>query len=129
MIHLDTNDPIRMLVNGSAEAGHMDSWLAAGESFAASAIAWTEFLDGPVTPVEIINAEALIQSRILSFGKAEATVASDLFNKTGRRRGSRLDCLIAAAAIVSQAQIATVNQADFKPFAAHGLALATPLPR
>jgi predicted nucleic acid-binding protein len=25
MIHLDTNDPIRMLVNGSAEAGHMDS--------------------------------------------------------------------------------------------------------
>lgn len=125
MIRLDTNYLIRVLVKGSLEAAHVDAWLAAGESFSASAIAWTEFLSGPVTATEITKAEALIESRIIPFGKVEAALASELFNKTGRRRGSRLDCLIAATAIVAQAQLATVNEADFRPFVGHGLALAT----
>jgi predicted nucleic acid-binding protein len=38
-------------------------------------------------------------------------------------RGSRFDCLIAATAILNQADLATLNQADFKVFAAHGLNL------
>jgi predicted nucleic acid-binding protein len=48
-----------------------------------------------------------------------------LFNKTGRRRGSRFDCLIAATAILDQAEVATVNETDFKVFVPHGLKLAT----
>jgi len=47
-----------------------------------------------------------------------------LFNKPGRRRGSRFDCLIAATAILAQAEVATVNQSDFKVFVPHGLKLA-----
>ena len=58
----------------------------------------------------------------------EAVLAADLFNKTGRRRGSRFDCLIAATAILAQAEIATVNQSDFSAFTAHGLKLANPPP-
>src|SRR4051812_22735088 len=127
MIHLDTNYLIRVLVKGSPEAAHVDAWLTSEESFSASAVAWTEFLSGPVTLIEITNAEALIESRIIPFGKAEASLASELFNKTGRRRGSRLDCLIAASAIVANAQFATVNEDDFKPFVAHGLVLAIPV--
>jgi predicted nucleic acid-binding protein len=88
MIHLDTNYLIGLLVKGSAQASEVDVWLAAGELLAASAIAWTEFLNGPVTPVEISRANAVLQSRIVPFGQPEAVLAAELFNKTGRRRGS-----------------------------------------
>lgn len=124
MIHLDTNYLIGLPVKGSAAALEVDGWLAAGESLAASAIAWTEFLNGPVTPLEVSRAEAVLQSRIIPFGQGEAVLAAELFNNTGRRRGSRFDCLIAATAIRAQAEVATVNHSDFKVFVAHGLKLA-----
>lgn len=124
MIHLDTNYLIGLLVKGSPQARELDNWLATGQTLAVSAIVWTEFLNGPVTSGEIICTEAVLQSRIIPFGQTEAVVAADLFNKTGRRRGSRFDCLIAATAIIAQAQIATANQADFKPFVPYGLKLA-----
>lgn len=123
MIHLDTNYLIGLLVQGSHEAAKVDQWLASGESLATSAIAWSEFLNGPVTAAEAVQVEAVLQSQIVPFGKAEATLAADLFNKTGRRRGSRFDCLIAATAILQQAGLATMNQSDFKPCTAHGLKL------
>lgn len=123
MIHLDTNYLIGLLVRGSSEASKVDQWLAAGESLAASAIAWSEFLNGPVASSEANQVETVLQSQIIPFAKGEAALASDLFNMTGRRRGSRFDCLIAATAILNQAGLATVNQSDFKVFIAHGLKL------
>jgi predicted nucleic acid-binding protein len=124
MIHLDTNYLIGLLVKGSPHAGDVDGWLAAGQTLTTSAISWTEFLNGPVTPLEVSRAEAVLQSRIIPFGLPEAILAADLFNKTGRRRGCRFDCLIAATAILAQAEVATVNQTDFKVFIQHGLKLA-----
>ena len=126
MIHRDANYLIGLPVKGSVIALEVDEWLAAGESFAASAIAWTEFLNGPVTPLEVSRAEAVLESRIIPFGKAEAVLAAQLFNQTGRRRGSRFDCLIAATAILAQGEVATVNESDFKVFVPHGLKLAVP---
>ena len=123
MIHLDTNYLIGLLVRGAPEAAKVDQWLAANQPLAASAIAWSEFLNGPVTASEASQVESVLQSQIIPFGKAEAALASDLFNKTGRRRGSRFDCLIAATAILDEAGLATVNQSDFKVFAAYGLKL------
>jgi len=128
MIHLDTNYLIGLLVKGSSQAVEVDGWLAGGELLAASAIAWTAFLNGPVTPAEMIRANAVLQSRIVPFGQPEAGLAAELLNKTGRRRGSRFDCLIAATAILAQAEVATVNQSDFKVFVAHGLKLAVAPP-
>ena len=128
MIHLDTNYLIGLLVRGSREAQQVERWLAAGEPLAASAVVWSEFLNGPVTALEVTRAETVIQSSIVPFGKAEAVCAADLFNRTGRRRGSRFDCLIAATAIIAQAGLATVNQADFKSFLPHGLKLTATLP-
>ena len=55
MIHLDTNYLIGLLVRGSIEAMKVDEWLAVGESLSASAIAWSEFLNGPVTAAEAIQ--------------------------------------------------------------------------
>jgi predicted nucleic acid-binding protein len=124
MIHLDTNYLIGLLVKGSPQAGDVDGWLAAGQPLATSAIAWTEFLNGPVTPFEVSRAQAVLQSRIAPFGQQEAVLAADLFNRTGRRRGSRFDCLIAATAILAQSEVATINQSDFKVFVQHGLKLA-----
>ena len=123
MIHLDTSYLIGLLVRGSPAAIDSDRWLAAAEPLAASSIAWSEFLSGPVMPLEVSRVEAVLQSRIVPFAKPEAALAAALFNQTGRRRGSRLDCLIAATAILSEAGLATVNQSDFKPFVAHGLRL------
>lgn len=129
MIHLDTNYLVGLPVKGSAVALEADGWLAAGESLATSAIAWSEFLNGPVTPQEITLVEAVLQSRIVPFGPAEAALAAGLFNQTGRRRGSRFDCLIAATAILARAEVATANVSDFKAFVPHGLKLAvTPPP-
>ena len=128
MIHLDTNYLIGLPVKGSACALEVDGWLAAGESLAASAIAWTEFLNGPVTSAEVSRVNAVLQSRIVPFGQPEAVLAAELFNKTGRRRGSRFDCLIAATAILAQAEVTTVNQSDFKVFVPHGLRLAVAPP-
>jgi predicted nucleic acid-binding protein len=47
MIHLDTNYLIGLLVKGSPQAQDVDGWLADGQALAASAVAWTEFLNGP----------------------------------------------------------------------------------
>ena len=128
MIHLDTNYLIGLLVKGSPQALHVDGWLAAGQPLATGAIAWTEFLNGPVSPLEVSRTEAVLQSRIVPFGRPEAVLAAELFNKTGRRRGSRFDCLIAATAMLAQAELATANQSDFNAFTPHGLKLAAPPP-
>lgn len=123
MIHLDTNYLIRLLVAGSPQALRVDQWLASSESLAASALAWTEFLNGPVPAPQVALVESVIGSRVVPFDGATAAVAAGLFNQTGRRRGSRLDCLIAAAAIRDQADFATENQKDFTAFVPYGLKL------
>ena len=129
MIRLDTNYVIGLLFKDSVPAWQVDGWLAVGQALGTGAIAWVEFLNGPITPIEVIRAKAVLQSVIVPFGQQEAALAADLFNKTGRRRGSRFDCLIAATAIKAQGEVATVNQSDFKVFVQHGLKLAgAPLP-
>ena len=75
MIHLDTNYLIGLLIKSSPQASEVDARLAAGQRLAASAIAWTEFLNGPVTPLEVSRAEAVLQSRIVPFGRSEAVLA------------------------------------------------------
>ncbi len=123
MIQLDTNYLIELAVPGSIPAQNVDTWLAAGEALAASSLAWTEFLNGPVTATEIALAETIIENRVLPFEKRTAVSAADLFNQTGRRRGTRFDCLIAASAISAGAPLATVNKSDFTQFVPLGLKL------
>lgn len=70
MIHLDTNHLIRLLVAGSPQALQVDQWLASGESLAASALAWAEFLNGPVPIPQVALVKSVIASRVVAFDGA-----------------------------------------------------------
>jgi predicted nucleic acid-binding protein len=58
-----------------------------------------------------------------AFNATQAERAAQLFNSAGRKRASRWDCMIAAAAIETGARLATRNGADFRRFKAAGLDL------
>lgn len=123
MIQLDTSFLIRALVPESSEAAMLEGWIADGQSIGISALAWAEFRCGPVSKGVIVLAEQLLGEPI-AFAAAEAALAARLFNETGRRRGTFVDCMIAATAIEAGDSIATANPRDFTRFDALGLVLA-----
>ena len=88
-----------------------------------STIAWAEFLCGPINEAVLSLASIIVKQR-LNYTEAMAVTAARLFNGSGRRRRSMVDCMIAAAAIEASAAIATANPADFRRFQALGLNLA-----
>ena len=88
-----------------------------------SAVAWAEFLCGPVEVADLELVDRVVPDRV-AFGEGEATLAARLFNDSGRRRGALADCMIAASAIRAGAPLATKNPKDFRRFEMAGLALA-----
>lgn len=124
MIHLDTNYLIRGARTGSPENITLGRWVHSGEPLATSALAWMEFITGPLDSEAEAHARILLENRIVPFGANEAELAARLFNVAGRRRGLRYDCMIAAAAIVAGAELATTNTGDFTLFVPYGLTLA-----
>lgn len=123
MIHLDTNYLSAALPAVSSEGVQLREWLRANQPLVMSAVAWAEFLCGPLDAGDEALARALLQKiEPLTTGDAEA--GAKLFNLTGRRSRALADSLIAATALRCEAQLATVNLKDFQPFTAHGLTLA-----
>lgn len=122
MIHLDTSFLIRSLVPGSSEDARLRHWLGAGEPLGMSAIAWAEFLCGPVSADQVELATQIVTDRP-PFSEQDAAQAAELFNLSGRRRGSFGDCMIAAASMRAPGPLVTSNAADFQRFLAHGLEL------
>ena len=98
-------------------------WIATDESLGMSTIAWAEFLCGPINETILSLASIIVKQR-LDYTEAMAVTAARLFNGSGRRRGSMIDCMIAAAAMEANAVIATANLADFRRFKPLGLTLA-----
>jgi predicted nucleic acid-binding protein len=85
-----------------------------------SAIGWAEFLCGPVGSAEITLAGHLVDSPA-PFVDGDAVLTARLFNDGGRRRGSLLDCMIAAVALRAGAALATANPSDFRRYEPAGL--------
>jgi predicted nucleic acid-binding protein len=79
-----------------------------------------------VSQDDVTRAERLLGGRILSINREVAEKAADLFRKTGSRRSSTADSLIAATAILSNAVLLTANSDDFERFEVHGLKLLVP---
>ena len=123
MIHLDASFLIRAIEPGSPEDRAIAGWYDERETFAISAIAWAEFMCGPLVQSELDAAAGIIRQYI-DFTPAQAEIAAHLFNRSGRRRGLFSDCMIAAAAIAERAPIATGNVKDFRRFESEGLILA-----
>ena len=123
MILLDTNVLIRMLVEGTSAADRVSRWIASGEDLCTSAICWYEFVSGPVDDEGIALAGAAIADRVIPFTADHARESSRLWNATGRARRMRIDAMVAAASIVTTAELATENREDFAPFVSFGLRL------
>jgi predicted nucleic acid-binding protein len=123
MIHFDTNFLIQATVIGSPAHYQFRQWSVAGEDFNVSSVAWSEYLCGPLDATARTLALQIFPNPE-SFLAADAALAADLFNHTGRRSRSLADCMIAAVAIRCGAKLATVNLDDFQPLVTHGLILA-----
>jgi predicted nucleic acid-binding protein len=123
VIHLDTSFLVRALAAGTPQDRKLRAWLAAEEPLGMSAVAWAEFLCGPVDPAGLDLVARIVEERV-PFGEGDAVLAARLFNETGRRRGSLADCMIAASAIRGGATLATENPRDFRRFEPAGLSLA-----
>lgn len=122
MIHLDTSFLIRALVRDSAQDKLLRKWLADKAALAVSTIVWAEFLCGPVETLDVELAAEIIRERV-PFVSDDAVLSAHLFNLSGRRRGSLMDCMIAATAIRAEASLATENRADFRRLESAGLRL------
>jgi predicted nucleic acid-binding protein len=123
LIHLDTSFLIRALLPGSREDATLRAWLRRGLAIGASAVVWAELLCGPLSPAQGELA-LLVVGEPAPFGRDDAALSASLFNASGRRRGSLVDCMVAAAAIRADAALATANEADFARLLPHGLRLA-----
>ncbi|WP_395746172.1 type II toxin-antitoxin system VapC family toxin [Prosthecobacter sp.] len=123
MIHLDTSFLIDALVPGSAQEAQIVAWLKAGETVEISAVAWGEFLCGPLSSTAEAFARKLLPVAE-PLERSDAEKAAKLFNLTGRRSKTYPDCCIAAVAIRLQASLATSNSSDFISMVPHGLVLA-----
>src|SRR6478735_1491290 len=114
MIHLDTNFLVDLVTVGSPGGAKIRGWLNAGKSVTTSAVAWSEFCNGPLTKAQKDAAFAVLDRKIADFTWREAEEAARLFNLSGRRRGSHADCMIAAAAILAGAPLVTHKTSDFQ---------------
>jgi predicted nucleic acid-binding protein len=124
MIHLDTSFLIHALVRNSSEDTKFRTWLRSNAQVGISSIAWAEFLCGPVGKREADLAERILPDR-QPFTEEDAAVAARLFNISGRRRGTFIDCMIAAVALGAKASLATTNPDDFRRLEPAGLQIIT----
>ena len=123
MIHFDSNALIALPF--LAKDGHpVIARVAAGEEAGVSAVAWYEFLIGPVDDEKVSLARAFVRGNILGIDDRTAWVAASRYNQAGRRRTLKTDALIAAVAIRANAALLTLSTDDFRPFVPFGLELA-----
>jgi predicted nucleic acid-binding protein len=86
-----------------------------GNDFIIPSLALYEWLRGPRRPGEIAALEAFLPpSATVPFGAEEAAFAARLYRSIARPRGREIDLCIAAYAILREAQLWTLNRADFK---------------
>ncbi len=121
--HLDTNVLIALSDPTSSLFAQVEARLRDGQQAATSVVAWHEYACGPLLAEDRNLALQILESRVVSLTRPMAELAAELFNATGRRRASTADCLIAASAICSDAELITHNHSDFTRFEPHGLVL------
>jgi len=122
-MHLDTNVLILTFGESSKIRKELEIQLAKGYQLYISAFVWHEFVSGPVAEIQKQYAMSLVEERIVPLDKEIAELGAQLYNSSGRKRGSHPDCLIAATAICSGGKLFTQNPNDFQSFLNSGLEL------
>ena len=125
LLHLDTNALIALADPAGGVVKFVRDRVQSGMLPAASAVAWHEFVRGPLMPDELLRVERVVGARVQPVSRSTSELAARLFNATGRRRASTADCFIAAGAIEQDAELLTADGDDFKPFTHFGHKLAT----
>ena len=120
-LHLDTNCLIDLLLGNNKTRTVLKTKLLDGWHCSTSAIAWHEFVCGPLLADQKQDIWDFLEGRILPIDFEIAELAADIFNKTRRKKGSKPDCIIAATAIHHKAELLSWNKADFKPMKKFGL--------
>ena len=114
MIHLDTSVLVDALTGPQRSAVALRAAIAGGERVLLSAIVLYEWLRGPRIEPELAMQAALFPSAsAIAFGPVEARCAADLYRRIARARGRDLDLAVAACALIHDAQLWTLNGADF----------------
>lgn len=124
-ILLDTNVLVALSDPQHALFKLVEQFLTEGVDAVTTAVAWHEFVRGPLLEEDHRRAGWVLQNRILPLQKEDTEVAALLFNRSGRKRSSTSDCLIAAVALRREMGLVTANQQDFSKFVPYGLKLVT----
>lgn len=123
MTQLDANLLIALLKDTDPHHAEAVRVISGSGPFATSSVAWMEFLSKPIHQNEELALRAILTGGILPFEQETAALAGQLYHLTGSKRRTRLDSMIASAAILANATLATVNPDDFSAFIQHGLRL------
>lgn len=114
MILLDTSVLVDSLTRDRPLLADLTRMLEQGERVAVSTVVLYEWLRGPRLPQELSLQETLFPSdSALPFETADARISADLYRSVKRPRGREFDIAIAACAIRREAELWTVNRADF----------------
>lgn len=114
MIVLDTSLLIDSLSGPRRSSIALRASIETGERLVLPAIVLYEWLRGPRLPAEIAAQEALFPSEAaIAFGPKEAALSAKLYRSLPRARGREIDLAIAATALLQNADLWTLNQADF----------------
>lgn len=115
MIVLDTSVLIDALSGLKRSGPSLRSALAEGERILVPSLVLYEWLRGPRTPQELAAQEALFPARsAIPFGTEEAMLSADLYRGMSRARSREIDLAIASCALVREAELWTLNPADFQ---------------
>jgi len=114
MIVLDTSVLIDSLSGPKRSAAALRKVIENGERILLPSLVLYEWLRGPRLPAEIAAQEALFPAdESLVFGSREAALSAQLYKSLTRPRGREVDIAIAACAILREAELWTLNTADF----------------
>ncbi|MFQ5740134.1 MAG: type II toxin-antitoxin system VapC family toxin [Acidobacteriota bacterium] len=114
MILLDTSVLIDALSGPRRSAAALRTAIERGERILLPALVLYEWLRGPRVEEELSAQEALFpREGAIPFGYEEAVLAARLYDRVRRPRGREMDLGIAACALARDADLWTLNLADF----------------
>ena len=114
MILLDTSALIDGLTRDRPLLAALTRMLEQGERLSVSTLVLYEWLRGPRLPQELAVQEIMFPSEAaLPFEAVDAHISAELYRTVSGARSREIDIAIAACAIRREAELWTVNRADF----------------